>query len=195
MTTAIRWRVIVLQVGLIGILGFCAGFLFWGHSFITNQIGTELTAQQIYFPPANSAAITALPAADQPAMNQYGGQQLTTGTQAQVYADHFIKIHLNEIAGGQTYAQVSSKAQANPTDTKLAGQVQTLFRGETLRGLLLNAYGWWTVGTYAFYAAIGLAVAAFAVLVALAFEVYEWVNERRKTIVPSFATKPQRATA
>ena len=88
---------------------------------------------------------------------------LETGEQAQVYANHFIGVHLQEIAGGQTYAQVSAKAQANPTDTKLAGQVQTLFRGETLRGLLLNAYGWWTIGTYALYAAIGLAVAAFAV--------------------------------
>jgi len=195
MTTAIRWRVIVLQVGLIGILGFCAGFLFWGNSFITNQIKTELTSQQIYFPPANSAAITALPADKQAAMNQYGGQQLTTGAQAQVYANNFIGVHLSEIAGGQTYAQVSAKAQANPTDTKLAGQVQTLFRGETLRGLLLNAYGWWTIGTYALYAAIGLSVAAFVVLVALAFEIYLWVRERRTVVPPVYAGKPQRATA
>src|SRR5579864_9020489 len=97
MTTAIRWRVIVLQVGLIGILGFCAGFLFWGNAFITDQIGTELKAQQIYFPPANSAAVTALPADKQAAMNQYGGQQLTNGAQAQVYANNFIGVHLSEI--------------------------------------------------------------------------------------------------
>jgi hypothetical protein len=195
MTTAIRWRVIVLQVGLIGILGFCAGFLFWGNSFIHNQIQTELTSQQIFFPAANSAAITALPADKQAAMNQFGGQQLTTGEQAQVYANNFIGVHLSEIAGGQTYAQVSSKAQANPTDTKLAGQVQTLFRGETLRGLLLNAYGWWTIGTYALYAAIGLAVAAFAVVVALAFEIYLWIRESRKFLAPVAATKAQRAIA
>lgn len=195
MTTAIRWRVIVLQVGLIGILGFCAGFLFWGNSFIHNQIQTELTSQQIYFPPANSSAITALPAEKQAAMNQFGGQQLTTGEQAQVYANNFIGVHLSEIAGGQTYSQVSAKAQANPTDTKLAGQVQTLFRGETLRGLLLNAYGWWTIGTYALYAAIGLAVAAFAVVVALAFEIYLWVREPKKFIAPLTAAAKVRATA
>ena len=195
MTTAMRWRVIVLQVGLMGILAFCAGFLFWGNSFIHNQISTELTAQQIYFPPASSQAITSLPSADAAAMNVYAGQQLTTGEQAQVYANHFIGVHLSEIAGGQTYAQVSAKAQANPTDTKLAGQVQTLFRGETLRGLLLNAYGWWTIGTYALYAAIGLAVAAFAVLVALAFEVVVWLRERRKVAVPFVATRAQRVTA
>jgi hypothetical protein len=195
MTTAVRWRVIVLQVGLIGILGFCAGFLFWGNSFIHNQISTELTSQQIFFPAANSAAISSLPADKQAAMNQYGGQQLTTGEQAQVYANNFIGVHLSEVAGGQTYSQMSAKAQANPTDQKIAGQVATLFKGETLRGLLLNAYGWWTIGTYALYAAIGLAVAAFAVLVALAFEVYLWLTERRKFVTPAYAAKPQRATA
>jgi len=57
MTTGMRWRVLVLQAGLIGILVFCAGFLFWGNSFIHDQISTELKAQQIYFPPANSPAI------------------------------------------------------------------------------------------------------------------------------------------
>ena len=196
MTTAVRWRVIVLQVGLMGILAFCAGFLFWGNSFIHNQISTELTAQQIYFPAANSASITALPdTSDQAAMNQYGGQQLVNGEQAKVYANSFIGVHLSEVAGGQTYSQMSAKAMANPTDQKIAGQVATLFKGETLRGLLLNAYGWWTIGTYALYAAIGLAVAAFALLVALAFEVFLWVRERRKIAVPFVATKPQRVTA
>lgn len=195
MTTAIRWRVIVLQVGLIGILAFCAGFLFWGNSFITGQITSELTSQQIFFPPANSSAITALPADKQAAMNQYGSQQLTNGDQAKVYANNFIGVHLSEVAGGQTYAQMSSKAQANPNDQKIAGQVATLFKGETLRGMLLNAYGWWTVASYALYAAIGLAVAAFAVFLALAFEVYLWVTERRKVVGPAFAGKPQRATA
>ena len=195
MTTAIRWRVVVLQVGLIGILAFCAGFLFWGNSFIHNQISTELTSQQIVFPPAHSAAITSLPSADAAAMSAYAGQKLTTGDQAQVYANHFIGVHLKEIAGGQTYAQVSSKSLANPTDTKLAAQVQTLFRGETLRGLLLNAYGWWTIGTYALYAAIGLAVAAGAVLVALAFEVTVWIRERRRVVGRVFKPVAQRATA
>ncbi len=195
MTRAMRWRVVVLQVGLIGILAFCAGFLFWGNSFIHNQISTELTAQQIYFPAATDKSIGALPSADAAAMTVYAGQQLTTGEQAQVYANHFIGVHLQEIAGGQTYSQMSAKAMANPTDQKIAGQVATLFKGETLRGLLLNAYGWWTIGTYALYAAIGLAVAAFAVLVALAFEVFLWLRERRKVAVPFVAAKAQRALA
>src|SRR5919197_5489150 len=97
MTTAMRWRVIVLQVGLIGILGFCAGFLFWGNSFIHNQISTELTAQQIYFPTADNKAITSLPSADAAAMSVYAGQQLTSGEQAKVYANSFIGVHLSEV--------------------------------------------------------------------------------------------------
>jgi len=186
-----RWRVLVLQAGLIGILVFCAGFLFWGNSFIHNQITTELTAQQIFFPPANSAAVTALPAADATAMNVYGGQQLTTGDQAKVYANSFIGVHLSEVANGQTYSQMSAKAQANPTDTKIAGQVNTLFKGEMLRGTLLNAYGWWTIGTYALYASIGLAVAALAVLGAFAIEIFLWVRQRQKVAVPFAAPKPK----
>jgi hypothetical protein len=90
---------------------------------------------------------------------------------------------------------MSAKAQANPTDTKLAGQVQTLFRGETLRGLLLNAYGWWTIGTYALYAAIGLALAAFVVLGALALEIFLAVREPRKVKASMLASKPQRVIA
>jgi hypothetical protein len=191
MTKTLRWRVLVLQAGLIGILVFCAGFLFWGNSFIHNQISTELTAQQISFPAADSKSVTSLPTADAAAMSVYGGQQLTTGEQARVYANNFIGPHLSGVAGGLTYSQMSAKAMANPTDTKMAGQVATLFKGETLRGLLLNAYGWWTIGTYALYAAIGLGVAALVVLGAFALEIVLWVRQRPKVAVPFIKAKPQ----
>ena len=192
MTTTMRRRVYVLQVGLIGILVFCAGFLFWGNSFIHNQISTELTNQQIFFPAAGSPGLPAIEMAD---LQQYGGKQVVNGDMAKAYANGFIGRHLTNVAGGLTYSQVSAKAQANPTNVKLAGQVQSLFRGETLRGLLLNAYGWWTIGTYALYAAIGLALAAFAVFGALLFEVFLVVRESRKVRVPAFATRPQPVTA
>jgi hypothetical protein len=54
---------------------------------------------------------------------------------------------------------------------ELDGKVQTLFRGETLRAILLNAYGWWTVGQITLFAGIGMVVAGLilAVLVALGF--------------------------
>jgi hypothetical protein len=188
MTTTMRWRVLVLQAGLIGILVFCAGFLLWGNAFIHGQISTELTAQQIFFPPAGSPGFPVSGMAD---LQQYGGRQLVDGDMARAYANGFIGRHLEKVANGQTYAQVSSQSLANPTDAKLAGQVETLFRGETLRGLLLNAYGWWTIGTYALYAAVGLAVAAGAALIALAFEVLLWLRERRRVTVPAAAGRLQ----
>jgi hypothetical protein len=136
--------------------------LTWAHTFIGNEVHTQLAAQQIYFPPANSKAVAAPEFA---AMRQYGGQQLTTGAQAEVYADHFIANHLKEIGGGKTYAQLSALSIAQPDNAKLAGQVATVFKGETLRGLLLNAYAFGTMGMIAGIAAIGAFIAAAVMLV------------------------------
>ena len=83
------------------------GLLTWAYTFVNNQVTTQLTEQQITFPPANSAAIKALPPADAAAMTQYAGQQMTTGAQAETYANHFIAVHLKEIGGGKTYSQLS----------------------------------------------------------------------------------------
>jgi len=136
--------------------------LTWAHNFIDNEVHTQLAAQQIYFPAANSAAVAAPEFA---AMRQYGGQQLTTGAQAEVYADHFIANHLKAIGGGKTYAQLSTEAQAQPKNTALAAQVDTVFKGETLRGLLLNAYAFGTMGTIAGIAAIAAYIAGAVMLV------------------------------
>jgi hypothetical protein len=190
MTTGMRWRIFVLQIGLIGILAFVAGFAFWASNFATSQVQSQLAAQKITFPAADSAAIKALPAADAAAMRVYAGEQLTTGQQAETYADHFIKVHLGEIGGGQTYAQVSAAAMADPTNTKLAGTVQTLFQGSTLRGLLLNSYGWWQIGQYALYAAIGLAIAALVVFGAFLFEIVSWRNSRREHQAAHLTVQP-----
>lgn len=127
-------------------LGAAAGSASWANSFSHNMERDQLGAQQIFFPAADSKA---LPAAEFPDLQQYGGQQVVNGDQAKAYADGFIGRHLQAIGNGQTYSQVSAASLANPTDPKLAAQVQTLFRGETLRGLLLNAYGWWQIGQYA----------------------------------------------
>jgi hypothetical protein len=128
------------------VLAIGGGLLLWGHSVISNDVHTQLAAQKIVFPPANSAPIKELPAADAAAMNTYGGQLMTTGAQAETYANHFIAVHLTKIGGGQTYSQLSAKSLAQPKNTALAEQVQTMFRGTTLRGMLLNAYGWWQMG-------------------------------------------------
>jgi len=136
--------------------------LTWAHNFIGNEVHTQLAAQQIFFPPAGSPAIKAPEFA---AMHQYAGQQMTTGAQAEVYADHFIANHLKVIGGGKTYAQLSAQSLAQPKNAALAAQVQTVFRGETLRGLLLNAYAFGTMGMIAGIAAIGAFIAALVMLI------------------------------
>ncbi len=168
-----------LGIALAAVLIVAGALLTWGHNFITAEVHDQLAAQKIYFPPADSPAV----AGDEyAAMRQFGGQLMTTGEQAQVYADVFIGTHLSEVAGGKTYAELSSEAQANPDDAKLAGQVQTMFRGETLRGLLLNAYAFGTIGTIAGIAAIGAFAAAglMLLLAGLGF----WHASRRADAPP-----------
>jgi len=133
------------------ILLAAGGLMMWGHSFVDSQVHNQLAAQKIAFPANGSPAIKAPEFA---AMHQYAGQLMTNGAQAEVYADHFIANHLTEIAGGQTYAQLSAKALAQPNNAKLAGQVEAMFKGTTLRGLLLNAYAFWKMGELAFWGAI-----------------------------------------
>jgi hypothetical protein len=147
------------------VLAVAGGLLLWGHNFVSDQVHTQLAAQKIYFPPASSGAIKALPTADAKAMTAYAGQLMTTGAQAQTYADHFIAVHLREIGGGKTYAQLATASLAQPKNAALAAQVQTIFRGETLRGLLLNAYGWWQMGQIMFIGAIVAFIAAALLLI------------------------------
>ena len=58
------------------------------------------------------------------------------------------------MTGGKTYAQLSAASLAQPGNTKLAGEVATVFKGETLRSILLNAYGWWKVSQITYIAAL-----------------------------------------
>ncbi len=135
--------VILLAVG---------GLTLWGSAYVHNTVHSQLAAQQIFFPPKGSPALA--PKEIGPYLNQYAGQQLLTGQQAEAYADHFIAVHVAETAGGKTYSQLSTAALAQPDNTKLAGQVATVFKGESLRGMLLNAYGWWKVSQITYIASI-----------------------------------------
>ncbi|GAA4350949.1 hypothetical protein [Angustibacter luteus] len=145
------------------VLVVSGSLLAWASHFVSDQVTTQLSAQKIFFPPAGSPATEGAEFAQ---MRQYSGQQLTTGAQAQVYANDFIAVHLEEAGGGKTYAELSSAAQAAPDDAKLQAQVATMFKGETLRGLLLNAYAFGTMGMIAGIAAIAAFIAA-AVMLAL----------------------------
>ena len=140
---------------LVPVLAVAGGLLTWAQRYIAGEVRDQLAAQKIYFPASNSPEIAA---PEFEAVRQYAGQQLTTGDQAKVYADRFIANHLEALGGGKTYAELSGEALARPDDPDLAAKVQLMFRGETSRGLLLNAYAFGKMGNIAGYAAI----AAFA---------------------------------
>jgi hypothetical protein len=180
-------------VGLVlAIILLVAGsLLMWGHSFVDSQVHSQLAAQKIVFPANNSPAIKA---PEFQAMHQYAGQLMTTGAQAQVYADHFIANHLKEIGGGQTYAQLSAKSLAQPNNTKLAGQVATMFKGETLRGLLLNAYAFWKMGEIALWGAIVSFIGAGILLVLSIFGIAHLRRTSPATEVFSKIAAPDKVT-
>ena len=94
---------------------------------------------------------------------KYAGQTVDSGAKAKAYSD-YIKGHLAKVAGGKTYSEVSGEYQKDKTNKTLEGQRQTLFMGETLRGLLLNAWGWGLIGSIANYAAVALFLAAGGLL-------------------------------
>src|SRR5271156_564755 len=153
---------------VVAVLIVAGSLLTWGTSYINSNVHNQLAAQQIFFPPASAFAHpkagTEITPSMIPSVSQYAGQQMLTGQQAEAYADHFIAVHIAEIGGGKTYSQLSALSIAQPNNTQLAGQVATVFKGETLRSMLLNAYGWWKVSQLAYIAsltAFGLAGLAF----------------------------------
>ncbi len=179
---------------LAAVLLVAGGLLVWGYSFANGQVHDQLAAQKIVFPTKSNAEFKALPAADQAAMGAYAGLPLTTGAQARTYANHFIAVHLNEIGKGQTYSQLSAAAIAQPKNATLAAEVATVFKGTTLRSMLLEAYGFWMFGQIALFAAIASFIGAALMLILSIFGV---VHERRvpaekevfaKTVHPTTAT-------
>jgi hypothetical protein len=175
---------------LAAVLLIAGGLLTWASVFIGNQVHDQLAAQHITMP-TDKTGLADLPAADKAALEPYAGQTMTTGPQAQAYADHFIAVHLSEVADGQTYSEVSGqylgqcgdpKAAATEACTTLAGQKATLFQGETLRGLLLYGYAFATIGTIAGYGAIVAFVSA-ALLFLLAAAGF-WHSRRAKDVAP-----------
>ncbi len=160
------------------VLAVAGSLLMVGYSFANSYVHTQLAEQQITFP---SAAAFAHPDGQEittsmtPTVSQYAGQALLTGQQAQVYANDFIAVHLRGIGGGKTYSQLSAAALALPKGsaayTAAEAKVQTVFQGTTLRGLLLEAYGFSLIAAIALWCAIAAFCLAgvMAVLVGLGF--------------------------
>ncbi len=192
MTRSIRWRIIILQTVALLVLAFGSGAAFFANSFTNTQIHDQLAPQQIVFP-ANAKA--GLPAD----LNQYAGQQVLTGDQAHAYADKFIALHLKEIGQNHPYSYWSTQARI-ATDPTVAAKDQaiadTLFKGETLRSMLNQAWTFSVIAQIAFYAAIGMAIAALVVLGTLIFEVAEMVTGREEiqaVRLPETAATPELA--
>ncbi|MFI5953099.1 hypothetical protein [Cryptosporangium sp. NPDC051539] len=163
---------------------------------ITTSIGIGLTLVLLI---AGGLALWGCNFANNPYLNKYAGQKLTRGDQAQAYADHFIAVHLREIADGKTYAQVSSAAQADPNNAQLQQQANTLFKGEALRSMLLEAYAFWKIGQIALWAALTSFVAAaviavLSILGAIHLRRTDTTAEPDPTAEPDTATTPETAT-
>ena len=166
-------------LGLSVFLFVAAALLNWGASFTDESVATQLSQQKITMPDKDSAGFKALPEEAQAVLAPFSNMPLTTGEQAQAYADFYIGPHLKGIAAGKVYSEVSgmalaasAKSKAEPANIALAteagillGQRTTLFMGETLRGLLLYSFAFWQIGQIAMYAAWAAAAGGLLMLV------------------------------
>lgn len=184
----ISWTGIVVAVVLL----LAGGLLVWASSFATQNVQDQLAAQQIKMPVAAALTTPTMKAE----LSQYAGQDLTTGAQAKAYADYYIQAHMDESSGGRTYAQVSSEyreaLEADPTaaaTTELGELRQSLFMGTTLRGMLLNAYAFATLGTIAMWAAIAAFIGS-AVLFVLGFLGLRHAHKVEGTDAPAIESIP-----
>ena len=171
----------LIGFGVIAALVFAVagGLLTWGANFANDYVGDELSSQRVFFPDAAS-----LRDEGRNDLVAYADQQVTTGNEAQAYAS-YIGGHLQGIADGKTYAEIDDRgaaqavldardsgasdatvAELQATADELKAQRDSLFRGETLRGLLLSSYAWSTIVRIAAIAA-WVAFAGAAVMTAL----------------------------
>lgn len=168
---------------LAAVLLVAGGLLTWANVFIGDQVEEQLVAQDIVMP--EGPALEGLSDEDVDALEEFAGSPMDSGAEARAYADHYILAHMNasgeELAGeALSYSQASAKARElggaiaeNPDATQAEIDEATawsdlkasLFQGSTLRGLLLYAYAFATMGVIAGYAAIASYVGAALLLV------------------------------
>src|SRR3954471_15359699 len=177
-------------LALAAVLLVAGGLLTWANTFIGDQVHDQLTMQGITMPEGD--ALTALPADDAAALKPYAGSPMDTGPEAKAYADHYILVHMNEASEGKTYAEISGQyvsmtpeQQASPDGQALAGLRQTLFMGNTLRGLLLYGYAFATIGTIAGIAAYVSFAGALALLVLFGLGIWHAKRAGREVGAPA----------
>jgi uncharacterized membrane protein len=147
-----------------------------GGQYDKQVVHDQLAPQKIFFPkPATNPGLAA-----------YAGEQVLTGKQAKLYAQKQIGVDLTKVAGGKTYSQISAEWIAGGMkNTTLASERTTLFMGETLNGLLLNAWGWSVIGGIATLAGFILILLGAALAV---FPLANWqVNLRHRRPVVAAA--------
>lgn len=158
-------RTIALTLAVIGLLAGPA--MLAGGLYVRDNVTSQLDRQQITFAPKGSPGLP-------DDIQEYGGTQVLNGSQAKVFADKYIAVHIQDsltaaaaddprIEGVTSYSQMSAVARENPGNEEMAALVETVFRGEMLRGSLLSAWGWWTFATILLWSGIGLL--AYAVIV------------------------------
>jgi hypothetical protein len=157
-------------LALVAVLLVAGGLLTWANTFIDDQVHDQLSMQGITMP--EGEALSSLPEKDADALEEYAGSALDTGPEARAFADHYILVHMNSSSDGRTYEEVSGEFLGLSDEDKSSeagqqlGQLrQTLFMGNTLRGLLLYGYAFATMGTIAGIAAIASFVGAGLLLV------------------------------
>jgi hypothetical protein len=132
----------------------------YGGWFGRDNVRDRLEPQNISFPPA--AAMTPEERAE---VGDFAGQKVDTGVEAEAFS-RYIGGHLESINEGKTYSETSAAAREEGLDPEVAAELQgkadSLFKGETLRSILLNAYGWWTVATITLWAGIAAVVGGVA---------------------------------
>ncbi|NNN01143.1 MAG: hypothetical protein HKL86_04855 [Acidimicrobiaceae bacterium] len=133
-----------------------------GYNFTNSQVRSQLVGQKVFFPKSGERDYQDLVKVN---MTNLAGQQVLTGKQAQIFANDIIGVDTAAIGAGKTYAELSAAALADPSNAALANQVELVFRGDTLQGLLLNAYAFGFIGQLALYGAIGSFIAALLMLI------------------------------
>ena len=172
----------LIIAGLILILGLV---LQNQADFAKHYVHNQLSQQRITFTPANLLKANETGQC----LKDNAGKPLVTGKQAECYANHYIAVHLSESNDGKTYAETSSQLRALPDQTSaeakdLSAKVQTLFQGETLRGLLLTSYGFSIFGDRAQTAAyVCYLVAGLLFLAAIAGYIHAATKSAERQIL------------
>ena len=159
-------------LGLAVLLFIFAGLLNFGGGFASENVRTQLANQNIAFP-----IEAGLPANTKDQLLKWAGMQVVSGEMARDYSDLFILEHMNASATAvmgkpATYSEVSSAylgaQRSSGTDPeqlqKLSDLRDSLFMGNTLRGMLLQAYAFGMMGVIAGYAAIASLVGGLVFL-------------------------------